>query len=147
MYRTGDFHICQNGCMIVLQQDLEFWCIDELVMAPCCALKYYQQLEIGQNEKDDDNNTRKKEIELAEEEDFGNSLVGRFRTITWNTIEYPWTNKFARGLAIFSLTMVLLSTFTFVLSTIDELQVNFLHFSIFNNVFRFSRIPFRKFGF
>jgi hypothetical protein len=34
-------------------------------------------LQICKNEKDDDSSTRRKEMELAEEEDFGNSLVSQ----------------------------------------------------------------------
>ena len=29
-----------------LQKDLEYWCIDELVMEPCCALKYFPKIEV-----------------------------------------------------------------------------------------------------
>ena len=27
------------------QEELEFWCIDELTIEPCCALKYYPEIE------------------------------------------------------------------------------------------------------
>ena len=40
----------------------------------------------------------------------------------WNTIEYPWTSKLAQFLALFSLSMVLISTVTFIISTAEELQ-------------------------
>ena len=39
-------------------------------------------------------------------------------------MEYPWSSKLAQFHAVFSLSMVLLSTITFVVSTIDELQMN-----------------------
>ena len=38
--------------------------------------------------------------------------------------EYPWTNNLAQFLAIFSLSMVILSTITFIISTADELQMD-----------------------
>ena len=38
--------------------------------------------------------------------------------------EYPWTNNLAQFLAIFSLSMVILSTITFIISTADELQTD-----------------------
>ena len=45
MHRSGNFHISVNGCALVLQRDLEYWVIDELIMEPCCALKYFPQIE------------------------------------------------------------------------------------------------------
>ena len=124
MYRSGMFHMSEGGCALVLQKDLEYWCIDELTMEPCCALKYYPQIDVCQSEKDGDIAAKKMEMELADEEDFGNSCIGQWRSWLWNTLEYPWTSKFAQFVAFFSLSMVLVSTITFVLSTIEELQVN-----------------------
>ena len=28
------------------QRDLEYWSIDELIMEPCCALKYFPKIEV-----------------------------------------------------------------------------------------------------
>ena len=28
------------------QRDLEYWAIDELIMEPCCALKYFPKIEV-----------------------------------------------------------------------------------------------------
>ena len=51
IYRTNMFHLSSIGCALVLQKDLEYWGIDELMMEPCCALKYYPEIEICVNEK------------------------------------------------------------------------------------------------
>ena len=51
IYRTNMFHLSAIGCALVLQKDLEYWGIDELMMEPCCALKYYPEIEICVNEK------------------------------------------------------------------------------------------------
>ena len=77
--RTGLFHIVEAGCALVLQRDLEYWSIDELIMEPCCALKYYPQIDVCQSEKDGDIASKNKELELAEEEDFGPSWRGQLR--------------------------------------------------------------------
>ena len=45
------FHLSAIGCALVLQKELEYWGIDELMMEPCCALKYYPEIEICVNEK------------------------------------------------------------------------------------------------
>ena len=51
IYRTNMFHLTSTGCALVLQKDLEYWGIDELMMEPCCALKYYPEIETCVNEK------------------------------------------------------------------------------------------------
>ena len=122
MYRTGKFHTTERGCALVLQRDLEYWVIDDMTMEPCCSLKYFPEVDICQSEKDGDIDSKKRALEQAEEEDFGNSKVGQWRSWMWNTIEYPWTSNLAQFLALFSLSMVLVSTVTFIISTADELQ-------------------------
>ena len=52
--------------------------------------------QICQNEKDGDITAQKKEMKLADEEDFGNDFFGKWRSWLWNTMEYPWTSKTAR---------------------------------------------------
>ena len=63
-------------------------------------------------------------MQLADDEDFGSHCLGKWRTWVWNTMEYPWTSQVAQFCAFFSLTMVLVSTVTFIVSTIEELQTN-----------------------
>ena len=75
----GMFHMSEGGCALVLQKDLEYWSIDELTMEPCCALKYYPQIDVCQSEKDGDIAAKKLEMELANEEDFGSSCIGQVR--------------------------------------------------------------------
>ena len=77
--------------------------------------RYYPQIDVCQSEKDGDIAAKKKELELAAEEDFGNTRVtiflffpcvvylspnstfslqfGQWRSWAWNTLEYPWTSK------------------------------------------------------
>ena len=91
-----------------------------------------------QNEKDMDLRAKIKAMETAEEEDFGSSSISIIRwesksvfnpfssfysrSWMWNTLEYPWTSGLAQFLAFFSLSMIVLSTITFIISTADELQ-------------------------
>ena len=91
-------------------------------MEPCCALKYYPAIDVCQSEKEGDLESKKRALEQAELEDFGQSKAGQWRSWAWNTIEYPWTSKLAQFLAVFSLSMVLISTVTFIISTAEELQ-------------------------
>ena len=80
-----------------------------------------------------------KEIERQIEENFGNSRLGRIRSFCWNMTEYPETGKSAQVpqtflvntnifvvlqvAALVSLTVVIMSTITFIMSTLDEFQV------------------------
>ena len=74
-------------------------------------------MDIRQNEKDMDLKAKVKAMETAEEEDFGSSSISEIRSWLWNTLEYPWTSKLAQFLAFLSLSMVMLSTVTFIIST------------------------------
>ena len=43
-----------KGCALVLQKDIEYRGVDDLTMEPCCALKYFSEVDVCQNEKDGD---------------------------------------------------------------------------------------------
>ena len=69
-----------------------------------------------------------------------------YRSWLWNVLEYPWTSNLAQFLAFFSLSMVFLSTITFIISTADELQKGDIlkRFICELNIFRWewkSRVP------
>ena len=122
MYRTGRFHMSEKGCALVQQKDIQYWGVDDLTMEPCCALKYFSEVHTCQNEKEGDIAAKIQETELAELEDFGKSCKGQLRSWIWNTLEYPWTSTLAQAVTFTSLSMVLVSTATFILSTMNELR-------------------------
>ena len=45
----------------MLQRDLLYWGLDDMSMEPCCALKYFPELDVCQSEKDGDLDAKKKE--------------------------------------------------------------------------------------
>jgi len=56
------------------------------------------------------------------------SNLAQFLEYPWTSnldqcLEYPWTSNLAQCFALFSLSMVLISTVTFIISTLEELQV------------------------
>lgn len=77
---------------MAMQDDLEFFGIDELLMEPCCAVQYYPEIETGLKEKEMEFVERVREEQREIEEDFGDSLVGRIRSALWNVFEYPHTS-------------------------------------------------------
>ena len=52
--------------------------------------------QICNTEKEGDILAKRKELKLADEEDFGSSTYGKWRSWLWNTMEYPWTSDLAR---------------------------------------------------
>lgn len=122
VYRLGRLHISTAGaCAIRVKSQMTFWDIDELLLDPCCALKYYPEIDICEKEILGQSSSEQKYLERLQEEDFGSSRLGRLRKCLWNLTEYPETSLAARVCAFVSISVVIISTVTFVLSTMPEL--------------------------
>ena len=50
LYRLGSLHLSDGICALVTKKDLEYWMMDELLLEPCCALKYYPEIELCHKE-------------------------------------------------------------------------------------------------
>ena len=83
-------------CALVTKNDLEYWGIDELLLEPCCALRYYPEIELCVKEVEGEEISRKKARERRQAEDFGDTKLGRVRKYLWNLTEYPETSKAAQ---------------------------------------------------
>ena len=86
-------------CIILnflLQKDLEYWQIDELILEPCCALKYYPEIELCVKEQKGEQEAKAKETQRLKDENFGTSRWGKIRTFLWNVMEYPETSRTAQ---------------------------------------------------
>ena len=81
---------------ILLQKDLEYWQIDELILEPCCALKYYPEIELCVKEQKGEQEAKAKETQRLKDENFGTSSLGKVRTYLWNVMEYPETSRTAQ---------------------------------------------------
>ena len=66
------------------------------IVEPCCALKYYPEIEICVKEQKGEQEAKRKEAQRLEDENFGSHIVGRVRTYLWNLMEYPETSKAAQ---------------------------------------------------
>ena len=53
-------------------------------------------------------------------ENFGDGKVGEARSYVWDLMEKPWTSDAAQWYAVFSMMIVLVSTITFVFSTLES---------------------------
>ena len=81
-----------------IHEDLEFWGIDKNLMDACCALTHYPELELSQKESTSDKMNRLSEAKRAKEEDFGETWMGKTRSVLWNLTEYPERSLYARVL-------------------------------------------------
>jgi hypothetical protein len=63
---------------------------------PCCALKYYPEIEICVKEQKGEQEAKRKEAQRLEDENFGQHCAGSVRTFLWNLMEYPETSKYAQ---------------------------------------------------
>ena len=81
-------------------------------------------------EQEGERTAKKVEAQRAIDENFGPHLIGRVRSKLWNLTEYPESGKDAQFSAFFSLFVVVISTATFVIGTLEEFQglfaVNFI---------------------
>ena len=122
MYRIQALHLSRSGCPLVFKKELEYWMIDEDDMEPCCSVKYYQEVVVCQNEKEEDTEIQEKAVEQAKDEDFGESHLGKMRSFIWNTLEYPGSSAYAQAWAVISMLLVVFSTALFFLETLDGIE-------------------------
>ena len=67
------------ACAMVMRRDFEYWGIDELDLEPCCALKFYPNIEICNTQIEGDIQDKIKEEREKDLENFGLGVVGRTR--------------------------------------------------------------------
>ena len=68
------------ACAMVMRRDFEYWGIDELDLEPCCALKFYPNIEICNTQIEGDIQDKMKEEQEKLDEDFGDNKLGRLRS-------------------------------------------------------------------
>ena len=95
-YRIGRLHLNASNCAILTRSDLSYWGIDELLIEPCCAVKFYPEMEVCDGEIAMEEDEARKAIEREKLEDFGPSTFGRTRKKLWNLFEYPASSKGAQ---------------------------------------------------
>ena len=64
---------------MVMRRDFQYWGLDELNLEPCCALKFYPQIEICRAQIEGNIAEKIKEEAEKEAENFGNTKVAKTR--------------------------------------------------------------------
>lgn len=95
-YRSGHLHLNAYNCAVITREDMAFWGIDELLVEPCCAVRYYPEIEICMSELRMEEEEKRKTIDREKLEDFGQSTLGRTRKFLWDLFEYPQTSRGAQ---------------------------------------------------
>ena len=95
-YRSGNLHLPPANCAYNTREDLAYWGIDELLVTPCCAVKFYPEIDICVKEIDIEEEEKAREIEREKLEDFGTTWYGKLRKKLWDLFEYPQTSRGAQ---------------------------------------------------
>ena len=96
IYRMGKLHCNKTSCALSYLDDIEYWGFNELFLDPCCAIDYYVEKDACQKEREGEMAAKKKVRKRLNEEEFGNSCIGKLRKYVWNITEYPETSIWAR---------------------------------------------------
>ena len=97
VYRVGHLHLNSGGlCAMRVKNMIEYWRLDELLLDPCCAMKYYNDVKTCVMEIEDHVDTTDKFKKTLEAEDFGQSLPCRIRKFLWDLTEYPESSPYAK---------------------------------------------------
>ena len=64
---------------MVMRRDYTFWGLDELNLEPCCALKFYPEMQNCVIQTDMDTEEKIKEDEMLATEDFGAGKLAKIR--------------------------------------------------------------------
>ena len=102
---------------------IKFW--RHTFTEPCCALKYYPEIEICVKEQKGEQEAKRKEAQRLEDENFGQHPLGKIRTYLWNLFEYPETSREAQVSE-----MVLFSQFHFV-----EITLTLIASQLYNTLY------------
>ncbi|XP_047455073.1 potassium voltage-gated channel subfamily V member 1 [Mugil cephalus] len=114
-YRTGLLHVREELCEISFLQEIQYWGIEELHIAPCCRERYHRRkeqkktLDVGQDLEDEDD----------VDEDFMGAVCPGLRRHLWDLLEKPGSSRAARTFGSLSAFFVVVSLVNMVLISLD----------------------------
>ena len=118
VYRIGHLHLNSGGlCAMRVKAMIEYWRLDELLLDPCCAMKYYNDVKTCVMEIEDHMDTTDKFKKTLEAEDFGNALPCRIRKFLWNLTEYPESSHYAKIFSFLSMSIVIGSIINLIVTS------------------------------
>ncbi len=92
-YRVGELHLPTDVCKVVVQKELEYWCIDENLIEDCCWLSYNalwdQMHTLAQFDK-------KRRFEAKSKSSSQIEWFQKWQPIIWKFLEDPYYNKWSQ---------------------------------------------------
>ncbi|XP_040021141.2 potassium voltage-gated channel subfamily V member 1 [Gasterosteus aculeatus] len=113
-YQTGDLHVREELCEISFLQEIQYWGIDELCIAPCCRERYSRRKEQKENL-----DVRPRFEPEVGDEDFAGALCPALRRRLWDLLEKPESSRAARTFGCLSIAFVVVSVVNMVLISLD----------------------------
>ncbi len=89
-YQTGKLHLMDEGCVLAIHDDLNYWGIDEFYFEECCHFKYYQRKENCLDEMKRNNDEEIEPVQIT-----GVCCVQAKQKV-WNYMEHPETSCVAK---------------------------------------------------
>ncbi len=81
---------------MALKEDLEFWGVNEMYLDPCCALKYFPEIESCWREFLEDRKLNREENERIKDEHFDQNKFSSVRRFLWRMTEHPESSWMAK---------------------------------------------------
>lgn len=121
-YHTGKIHLMEQLCVFSFSQELEYWGIKELHLDTCCSNRFQEQKECAgdrdwgnddepQNQLQDSLDSSMEELSAFDKdlEKFEGTWCSEIRKELWLRLENPGYSCSAKIMAVFSLSVVLMS--------------------------------------
>ena len=108
--------------LLVVRAEFLYWGLDDLLLQPCCLLKYHPDTATASKELEEERRDKETFVEKERDEKRGKDCIGRFRSAMWDVLEYPETSKLAQILTSTSILLIFVSTVTFLIESSLELE-------------------------
>ncbi len=132
-YHTGKIHLMEELCVFSFSQELEYWGIKELHLDACCSNRFQEQKEYAgdpdwgndddlQNQLQDSLDSSMEELSAFDKdlEMFEGTWCSERRKELWLRLENPGYSCSAKIIAVFSLSVVLMSIIAMCVHSMPE---------------------------
>ncbi|KAL5012772.1 hypothetical protein ScPMuIL_011323 [Solemya velum] len=120
-HQTGELHIPQNTCPCAFKTEIEFYGIESTNLAPCCFYKYSNFMN-NQSTLEEFRQRAFPRNDIGEIDGSQKTRWRRFRSRIWRILDDHNSSVMAKVYFVASASLVLLSVFNLILSTLGSLH-------------------------